>query len=55
MNVIISHVYRESNKIADDLANRGCRHQSFMMYGQWEQLPIGIKGLLNLDRLVCPI
>lgn len=51
MNVSINYVYRESNSVADGLVSIGHKETKFILFEQWNQLPIGIKGNINLDRL----
>ena len=54
MDVNMFHVYRESNRIADWLANTGCKDRRLIAYDSWDLLPRRIKGFLNLDRLGLP-
>lgn len=47
---VITHIYREGNKIADGLANeavdRGCNR----VYATYRELPKKIKGSFLLDK-----
>lgn len=52
MNVVISHMYKESIRIVDYLDNMGLKEMRFIVYRQWELLPKFVRGLLKLDKLV---
>lgn len=52
MNVVISHMYKESIRIVDYLDNMGLKEMRFIVYRQWELFPKFVRGLLKLDKLV---
>ncbi|KAM7461730.1 hypothetical protein LguiA_029851 [Lonicera macranthoides] len=54
VNFQISHIYRESNKCADFLANIGCKERVFLNFVEFESCPHYLKGLLKIDRAGLP-
>ena len=54
MDIGMSHIYRESNRIADWLANMGCKDRKFKSFDRWDLLPHRVKGFLKIDRLGMP-
>lgn len=52
MNVVISHMYKESIRMVDYLDNMGLKEMRFIVYRQWELFPKFVRGLLKLDKLV---
>lgn len=52
MNVVISHMYKESIRMVDYLDNMGLKEMRFIVYRQWELLAKFVRGLLKLDKLV---
>ena len=51
MHCKISHIYRESNRGADFLANWGCKHQRDFLFEDGASLPRFLKGICRHDRL----
>lgn len=47
---ILSHCYREANKVADLLASLGYDNTNDVVYETFAYLPTRVKGLMNLDR-----
>uniref|UniRef100_M1DFI8 RNase H family protein n=1 Tax=Solanum tuberosum TaxID=4113 RepID=M1DFI8_SOLTU len=47
---ILSHCYREANKVADHLASLSYDNPNDMAYDVFAELPTRVKGLMNMDR-----
>ena len=52
--VAISHCFRESNQVADSLANMGCDQGFNTTYHQLVDLPMKARGAFRLDRIGLP-
>jgi hypothetical protein len=48
MNFIVSHIFRESNQVADNVANHGLALNSIMF---WQDLPLFIKDSFDKNKL----
>ena len=46
----VYHVYKESNALADCLANKGIDSQAYLIYSNRAELPHAAKGHLTLER-----
>ena len=49
MDYSISHVYRESNRAADDLANWGYKERKYVVL-QIMELPRELIGIIRVDK-----
>ncbi|KAG5592297.1 hypothetical protein H5410_042811 [Solanum commersonii] len=47
---ILSHCYREVNKVVDLLASLSYDNPNNMVYDAFGELPTRVKGLMNMDR-----
>lgn len=47
---ILSHCYREANKVADLLASLGYDNGNNKTYESFVDLPTRVKGLMSMDR-----
>jgi len=47
---ILSHCYREANKVADLLVSLGYDNGNNKTYKSFAYLPTRVKGLMNMDR-----
>ena len=52
--VMVTHCYREANKVADALSNFGCSNQNITFFVGDANLPRQIKGEACIDRLGLP-
>ncbi|XP_060195177.1 uncharacterized protein LOC132624410 [Lycium barbarum] len=50
----IKHCFREANKVADTLASLSHSFQTNKLYNNFDDLPLKVKGLINLDKAGFP-
>ncbi|XP_060190450.1 uncharacterized protein LOC132619619 [Lycium barbarum] len=53
-NIKVEHCFREANRVADYLAKNAAGSQNFTLYDSYQQLPVGAKGLFQLDKSQMP-
>ena len=53
MEVRISHIFREGNKVEDALANKVVEHKEDIWISE-HQLPPDVRGLIRVDRMGLP-
>ena len=47
----IRHIFREANRAADFLANLGCSAQRKIVFRDFGEIPVALRGYVNSDRL----
>lgn len=54
IDIIIEHIFREGNQLADCIANKAIQQMNMQQYRDFKQLPSMARKILNLDKHQVP-